>query len=80
MCIFLPTNIDVQILNKISDSNGCFILLHIIINNMELNLANIYALTKDKIKKQRAFVNYIHGTLVNFIDKTMVIGGNGYWW
>ena len=76
MSIILPRNIDVQILNKISDSNGCFILLHVIINNMELILANIYAPTKDKLKEQRAFVNYVHDTLVNFIDKTMVIGGD----
>ena len=76
VCIILPTNIYVQILNKISDSNGRFILLHVIINNLELILANIYAPTKDKIKEQRAFVNYVHDTLVNFIDKTMVIGGD----
>ena len=74
--IIIPRNIDVQILNKISDSNGRFILLHVIINNMELILANIYAPTKDKLKEQRAFVNYVHDTLVNFIDKTMVIGGD----
>ena len=43
---------------------------------MELILANIYAPTKDKLKEQRAFVNYVHDTLVNFIDKPMVIGGD----
>ena len=76
VCIILPKNADVQILEKISDLNGRLLLLHAIINSMELILVNIYAPTKDKIKEQSAFVHYVHDTLINFIGKTIIIGGD----
>lgn len=76
VCVILPSKADVQILNEISDTNGRFLLLHVIISNMELVLVNIYAPTKDKIIEQTAFISYVHDTLVNFVDKTIVIGGD----
>ena len=76
VCTILPINTDFQILDKISDTNGHFLLLHITVNNMELVLVNIYAPTKDKLKEQVAFLNYVQNILVNFMDKTMIIGGD----
>ena len=50
VCTILPHFANIEIYNKISDSNGHFLLLHVMISNMELILVNIYAPTKDKTK------------------------------
>ena len=71
-----PLSRSVCELDKISDKNGRFLLVHITVNNMEPVLVNVYAPTGDKIKEQVVFLNYVQNILVNFMDKTMIIGGD----
>ena len=76
VCIALSDNIDVKIIEEISDDCGRFLLLHIEICNCEMVLANIYAPTKDKKQEQLAFMQSLRSTLTKFLDKPIILGGD----
>ena len=76
VCIILPNNTDFKLVQEVTDSEGRFILLHLILNDLELVLANVYAPTKDKKQEQLDFVNYVFNVLKDFTGKTIIVGGD----
>ena len=76
VCTILPNNCDFEIKGKMSDDKGRFLLIHLILNDTELVLANIYAPTKDSKQEQLSFLSYVHNVFINFMGKSIILGGD----
>ena len=59
-----------------SDDKGRFLLIHLILNDTELVLANIYAPRKDSKQEQLFFLSYVHNVFIKFMVKSIILGGD----
>ena len=76
VCILIPNNSTFEIKNTITDNNGRFLLIHLVLNDTEMVLVNIYAPTKDHKQEQLTFLSYVQNTLIDFLGKTIILGGD----
>ena len=74
VAILFPKRLDVCINHKIVDNDGRFILLDLIIEDIQLTLVNIYAPTKDNINAQLEFIDNIQNILDGYQDKNIIVG------
>ena len=76
ICTMVPDSYSHRVVDKISDQDGRFFLLHILvfINDSEFVLVNLYAPTKDNPEEQKCFLSFVREHLYNFLDKK-IIGG-----
>ena len=76
VCILISKRLDYTILDKVMHEIGRFLLLHIKDNETEYVLGNLYTPTKDKKIEQISFFHYVQSTLIQYIEKPIVIGGD----
>ena len=72
VAILFNNTFEFKIVKRISDPNGRYLILNIIINNNELNLVNVYGPNKD----EPAFFENLQTTLENLPQSTFIIGGD----
>ena len=58
--ILMPGNIDYKVKKEISDPDGRYLILDIVIDDAKFILVNVYAPTKNKEKEQIAFLEKIY--------------------
>jgi len=76
VAILFPKGLDIQINHKITDTDGRFILLDLVLEDQNVTFVNVYAPTKDKETEQLRFINFIQNNLAAYTDKNLIIGGD----
>ena len=69
-------NLDISVNNIIRDDYGRFLLIDATFDGQQLILANVYAPTEDDTTAQCNFLDYINETLIHFVDKNILLGGD----
>jgi exonuclease III len=76
VAILFPKNLDYNIDNINTDSNGRLILIKIKINETLYNICNIYIPTRDHKRDQIAFANLLKEKLSSLDQYNLLIGGD----
>ena len=76
VAILIPKNINYDIEDKITDTEGRFLILKIKIENKVYILCNLYAPTQDLKTEQLNFAKIILNNLIPFENENLIIGGD----
>ena len=72
----LPTDLATNVNRVVKDSKGRFLLLEVILNNVNYVFLNVYAPTKDKKDEQVSFLHNVSEILQDYIDSRIVWAGD----
>ena len=76
VAILIPKGINILIHNVTRDNSGRYIILDATIDDNQMTLINIYAPTRDNINDQLQFIQELQTSLIEYIDKNLIIGGD----
>jgi len=76
VAILFPKNLDYEIKDKTTDSEGRLLILKILLNEKHYNLCNIYAPTMDHRKEQIFFINTLRNKLATLDQENFILGGD----
>jgi endonuclease/exonuclease/phosphatase (EEP) superfamily protein YafD len=76
VAILFPANLDVTVTNEISDNDGRFLLLDIIIDETRLIFVNVYAPTKSHVVEQCQCLEELREVLMPLSGENLILGGD----
>ncbi|MCP3901396.1 MAG: endonuclease/exonuclease/phosphatase family protein [Desulfobacteraceae bacterium] len=76
VAILFPKTMDVKIENVVTDRNGRFVIIDVVVDEWQTVLCNMYAPTKDKSSEQSSFFKEVFEHLSEFEDKNLILGGD----
>ena len=75
VAILIRRGLNIQILDKIIDPSGRYMIMKMNIEGSELILGNLYAPTQDKENDQLVVLNQLKEQLMPFSDEPILLGG-----
>ena len=76
VAILIDQNIDINILETISDNTGRLLVIRCVLNDTPYVLINVYCPTKDNENLQKCFLEFIDETLQKYSDNNIIMGGD----